>query len=92
MEVAEGVLVDEPTNSTASATLAIVHLRLETLPWIAKLMARSRPDSSLAEAELHARASLDVAGPEADRDARVVLITGAARSATHWRDRPGAAG
>jgi hypothetical protein len=70
MEVAEGVLADEPRNPTAAATLAIVHLRLETLPWIAQLMARSRPDSSLEEAERLARIAVDAAP---SREHRLVL-------------------
>jgi hypothetical protein len=52
---AEDALALDPEQSTALATLAILHLRLETLPWIARLMASGLPDSSLEDAETFAR-------------------------------------
>jgi len=54
-EVAEGVLAEDPLDATALATLAVLNLRLETLPWIANLMASGLPDSSLDDAERYAR-------------------------------------
>jgi hypothetical protein len=51
LETAEQALLLDPGEPTALATLALVNLRLETLPWIAKLMASGRPDSSLEAAE-----------------------------------------
>jgi tetratricopeptide (TPR) repeat protein len=50
----------DPSNDRAIATDAILQLRLETLPGIAKLMARGRPDSSLEQAESSARAAVDL--------------------------------
>lgn len=50
VEVANSVLEVEPEEPTALATMAVVNWRLETLPWIAKVMAVGRPDSSLEEA------------------------------------------
>ena len=50
--------------------MALVQLRLETLPWIAKVMARGRPDSSLEEAERFARRAVEV---EASRETRLIL-------------------
>jgi tetratricopeptide (TPR) repeat protein len=58
IEVAEGVLANAPDEPTAATTLALVHLRLETLPWIARVFAWSRPDSSLADAERFARTAV----------------------------------
>ncbi|MCY2959138.1 MAG: hypothetical protein NTY35_03150 [Planctomycetota bacterium] len=54
-EVAERVLAQDPENATALATLAVLNLRLETLPWIANLMASGLPESSLDAAEWFAR-------------------------------------
>lgn len=54
-EVAERVIAAEPQNATALATLAVLNLRLETLPWIANLMASGLPESSLDDAESFAR-------------------------------------
>lgn len=70
VEVAEGVLDDDPDEPTALATLAIVHLRLETLPWIAKVMAASRPDSSLDEAVAFARRAVEA---RPSRENRLIL-------------------
>ncbi len=55
LETAESALEHDPDQATALATLALVNLRLESLPWIAKAMAWSRPDSSLTAAESFAR-------------------------------------
>jgi hypothetical protein len=55
LDVARGVLADEPEQPVALATIAVVNLRLETLPWIAKLMASGLPESSLADAVAHAQ-------------------------------------
>jgi tetratricopeptide (TPR) repeat protein len=54
-ETAEHALAQDADNATALATLAVVNLRLQTLPWIANLMASGLPESSLAEAERCAR-------------------------------------
>ncbi len=58
---------DEPT---ALATLAMVHWRLETLPWIASAMAFGAPDSSLKEAE---RAALAACQSVPSRENRLIL-------------------
>ncbi|MCC7011861.1 MAG: hypothetical protein IT454_04790 [Planctomycetes bacterium] len=55
LETAQRALSEQADEPTALATLAIVHLRLQTLPWIADLMAFGAPDSSLEEAESFAR-------------------------------------
>lgn len=55
LEVAERALAQDADNATALATVALVNLRLETLPWIATLMASGLPESSLAKAEDSAR-------------------------------------
>jgi tetratricopeptide (TPR) repeat protein len=55
LELAEAVLAEDPQQPVALATLAIVHLRLQTLPWIANLMASGLPDSSLEQAIDYAR-------------------------------------
>lgn len=61
LEAAEAALAQDPREATALATLAVVNLRLQTLPWIAKLMAWSAPDSSLADAERFARSAQEAA-------------------------------
>lgn len=55
LDEAEAALSQDPDEAVALATLALLNLRLETLPWIAKVMARSAPDSSLEAAEDFAR-------------------------------------
>jgi len=70
VEVAEGLLAEEPDEPTALATLAIVHLRLETLPWIAKVMATGRPESSLEEAVAFARRAVEA---RPSRENRLIL-------------------
>ena len=70
IEVAELALAADPEEPTAHATLAVVHLRLQTLPWIAKLMARDLPESSLEEALAHARRAV-AARPS--RENRLIL-------------------
>lgn len=49
-------LAVEPTQLEAQATQATLHLRLATLPWIAKLFAGDAPEADLALAERRARA------------------------------------
>jgi len=70
LETAESALALEPEQSTALATLALVNLRLQTLPWIAKAMAWSRPDSSLEAAESFARRAV---ASEPSRENRQIL-------------------
>lgn len=70
VEVAQRALAAAPDEPTALATLALVHLRLETLPWIASVMAFGAPDSSLAQAEQFARRACAV---EASRENRQIL-------------------
>lgn len=55
LETAQAALAEDPDEAQALATLALVNLRLETLPWIAKVMAWGAPDSSLEAAEDFAR-------------------------------------
>ncbi|MBI5363528.1 MAG: hypothetical protein HZA53_10150 [Planctomycetes bacterium] len=70
LAVATAVRAEEPENATALATLAVLNLRLETLPWIAKLMASGLPESSLAVAEDCARRAV-AAAPS--RENRMIL-------------------
>jgi hypothetical protein len=51
LDVVNSALKLSPNEATALAALAMLHWRLETLPWIASLMAFDAPESSLAEAE-----------------------------------------
>lgn len=67
---AEAALELDPEQATALATLAILNLRLETLPWIARLMASGLPESSLEQAEGYARRAV-AARP--GREYRLVL-------------------
>jgi len=53
---AEAALAADPDELAAQATLAMLHLRLATLPWIAKLFASGAPEADLALAERLARA------------------------------------
>ncbi len=101
LETARSALALDPREPTALATLALVNLRLETLPWIASAMAWTAPDSSLADAERHARAACEsrssrenlqilakvliAAGREPE--AREVLDRALAASASFPRDR-----
>jgi len=55
VEAAQAALAEDPDQAVALATLALVNLRLETLPWIAKVMAWGAPDASLTAAEDFAR-------------------------------------
>lgn len=55
IDIAERALRIDPAEPTALATLAVVNLRLQTLPWIANVMASDVPDSSLDAAEDYAR-------------------------------------
>ena len=59
-KVAEGVLAEDPTQARALATLAVLNLRLQTLPWIADLMASDLPESSLRDAESFARRAVEL--------------------------------
>ncbi len=70
VEVAAAVLERDPDEPTALATMAVVNLRLETLPWIAKVMARGRPDSSLDEAVALARHAVEA---RPSRENRIIL-------------------
>lgn len=54
IEAAHVVLERAPDDATAHATLAVVNLRLATLPWIARVMASNLPESSLDVALEHA--------------------------------------
>jgi len=69
-EVAEEVLAKAPREARACATLALLHLRLQTLPWIAKLMASGLPESSLDDAERYARRAVDAVP---DLEYRIIL-------------------
>lgn len=70
LEVAQSALAAEPEQPVALATIAIVHLRLETLPWIANLMATGLPDSSLEQALDHARRAV---AAEPSREHQLIL-------------------
>jgi len=70
IDTARAALELDAKEATASATLAIVNLRLETLPWIASVMAFGAPDSSLEDAERFARAACE-ATPS--RENRLIL-------------------
>lgn len=59
MEVIDRALAADPKNADALATAATLHLRLATLPWIAKAMAFGAPEGSLPEAESFARRAAD---------------------------------
>ena len=101
LEVAERALATEPNNATALATVAMVHLRLETLPWIANLMASGLPDSSLATAEECARRAVKsvpsrenrlilakvLVAAERTEDALTELQAALATSRVHPRDQ-----
>lgn len=100
-EVAEAALERDPEEPTALATLALLNLRLETLPWIARVMARSRPDSSLEAAERFARRAVEarpsyesflilakvLAADDRPEEAREVIGVALRRSFAHPRDR-----
>jgi len=58
LDVAQAVLDRDPQQHRALATMALLNLRLQTLPWIANVMARSAPESSLEEAEKTARLAI----------------------------------
>lgn len=81
LEVAERALAAEPENATALATVAVVHLRLETLPWIANLMASGLPDSSLAKAEEHARKAVKFVPSRENRQILAKVLVAADRKA-----------
>lgn len=70
IDIAERALRLDPAEPTALATLAVVNLRLQTLPWIANVMASNVPESSLDAAETHARAAV-AARPS--RENRLIL-------------------
>jgi len=67
---AEAALALDPQQPTALATLAIVNLRLETLPWIANVMASGLPESSLEAAVDHARRAV---AAEPSRENKLIL-------------------
>lgn len=51
MKTIQDALALNPEQPTALAALAILHLRLATLPWIAKVMASGAPDGTLEGAQ-----------------------------------------
>jgi tetratricopeptide (TPR) repeat protein len=100
LEAAEAALALDPDESLALATLALVNLRLETLPWIADVMAWGAPDSSLEAAEDFARRAVASVPSREHRqilakvliardklpEARAELDAALAASAVHPRD------
>lgn len=70
LEAVARALEADPDEPTALATCALVHLRLETLPWIAKLMVSDLPESSLADAE---RCALRAVALRSSRENRSIL-------------------
>lgn len=54
IETANAVLARADDDPVAHATLAMVNLRLSTLPWIARVMASDLPPASLDAARAHA--------------------------------------
>jgi tetratricopeptide (TPR) repeat protein len=60
MKTIQQALDLDPDQPTALAALAILHLRLATLPWIARVMASGAPDGTLEEAEKAARHAVKV--------------------------------
>jgi hypothetical protein len=70
LDAAHSALQLESDEPTALATLAMVHWRLETLPWIASMMAFGAPDSSLKEAE---RAAWSACQSVPSRENRLIL-------------------
>jgi hypothetical protein len=100
LEVAERALAQDPEDPTALATLAVLNLRLETLPWIANLMASGLPESSLAAAEDFARRAVAarpsrenrlilakvLVAEERAEEARQVLEAALAEAPRHPRD------
>lgn len=91
----------DPANADALATRAMLQLRLQTLPRIAKMMASGAPKSSLADAEKFARAAVEsrpslsnelllakvLAAREKPGDAAKVLDGALAREDKFPRDR-----
>lgn len=100
LEAAEAALAQDPEEAVASATLALVNLRLETLPWIAKVMAWNAPDASLDAAEQYARRAVATTPSRENRqilakvliardqrsEARAELDAALAAPAAHPRD------
>jgi tetratricopeptide (TPR) repeat protein len=78
LEAVARALEADPDEPTALATCALVHLRLQTLPWIAKLMASDLPDSSLEGAERCASRAVAVRRSRENRSilAKVLLASG----------------
>lgn len=70
LEIANAALEADPQEATALATIAIVNLRLQTLPWIARVMATDLPESSLAHAVAYARRAVDA---RPSRENRLIL-------------------
>lgn len=70
LEAVARALATDPDEPTALATCALVHLRLVTLPWIAKLMASDLPESSLEDAE---RCALRAVALRPSRENRLIL-------------------
>lgn len=78
---AERALTLRPGDALAHETLGILHLRLATLPWIARLMARSAPRGTLTESEEHLRAAVTAAPSLETRFLLAKTLSAAGRSA-----------
>jgi hypothetical protein len=101
LEVIEKVLAAEPDNVTALATLAVLRLRLATLPWIARAMAWGAPEGSVDEAVTTATRCVAIEPSvehrlilarallvaEKQEDARAVLEKAVASGDSYPRDR-----
>jgi hypothetical protein len=81
LECADRALAVEPDNATALATVALVNLRLETLPWLASLMASGLPESSLAKAEASARSAVKAVPSRENRLILAKVLVAAERKA-----------
>jgi len=79
IEAAQAALELDEDEPTALATLAVVNLRLETLPWIASVMAMSRPSSSLQDAEALARRAVAARPSRENRLILAKVLTAAER-------------
>lgn len=68
--IIDQALAAEPDNPRATATDALLQLRLCTLPWIANVMPSKKPPASLEGAEASARKAISL---EASRENRLIL-------------------
>lgn len=75
---AERALELNPDSALAHQTLGVVHLRLSTLPWIARTMAKDIPASSLEIAEQQMRLAVEIEPSQASHLylAKVLLAEG----------------